>query len=445
MKSPTGLVLAIGCATVIIAGCATHAPAVRSTAPAVAPSAPRAIGCEIAAPGAAADHGEIRARSADGQIHPLYWLKLPAKAQPARGTLVYLAGGPRSHLSYERLARAFQSLAYPQLDVVLYDYFGFNCSSALQDVTQLERHARGLTMAAMADDFVALKRALVGERKVYLMGGSHGAMLGAQIVADHPDEIEKAILFSGDTQSGWLVEGWFRFDAIVAELAARDAAFAANLTELFAKASRGELTVVVNGESRTIDRAGLEVALWLAGGLNASVQVALPKIVRATLAGKLDLLARIYGAELELLAPIHAAPPPTEVSVVTNFHRCNVWYPRSARAKLTSRRTRYLDVRNFDRYWTSLCQAYDRLGEFPFTATPTRPTEVPILSWIGDHDTFDPDATRARFERLSAHVSFEVMPGWSHDFGTDARAGFFTAAKKIAAFLALPDGKREAR
>jgi hypothetical protein len=40
--------------------------------------------------------------------------------------------------------------------------------------------------------------------KAVLMGGSHGATLGAQIVRDYPTEIENAILFSGDTESGWL-------------------------------------------------------------------------------------------------------------------------------------------------------------------------------------------------------------------------------------------------
>jgi hypothetical protein len=125
--------------------------------------------------------------------------------------------------------------------------------------------------------------------------------------------------------------------------------------------------------------------------------------------------------------------------VVTNFHRCNVWFPRSARdsSELSNRRTSYLDYRSLTGYWTELCRNYDRLGEFQFRATPKFPTQVPVLSWVGSLDTFDPEGTRARFMRLSSMAQFEVMPGWSHDFGVDTAAGVQVAAQKIEKFLDL--------
>jgi pimeloyl-ACP methyl ester carboxylesterase len=386
---------------------------------------------------AAGEHGRANVRATDGTTHALYWRRLTAKTQPAHGTLFYLAGGPQSHLEYTQLAAAFQQLAFPALDVVVYDYFGWNCSTALQQVPELARHVRGLTMAAMANDFIGLKRELAGAAKVYVMGGSHGAMLGAQIVATYPDDIAKAVLFSGDLASGWLAEGWFRFDALLAQLAARDAAFAADLERLFAKADAGELAVEVQGARRVVTRPALEVALWLAAGLESEVQAALPVIVKLTLDGDLEALAAIYGAERELLAAPTPAPPPTDSSVALDFYRCNVWFPRSARAAsaLVARRTRYLAYRSFAEYWNELCAAYDPLGEFPYDATPARPTAVPVLAWIGDRDTFDPDATRARFARLSTRAELHVMPGWAHDFGPDPEAGFRTLATLVAGFL----------
>ena len=61
---------------------------------------------------------------------------------------------------------------------------------------------------------------------------------------------------------------------------------------------------------------------------------------------------------------------------------------------------------------------------------------MPILSWLGDHDTFDVDATRARFARLSTRADVHVMAGWAHDFGPDPKAGFATLAELVRQFLA---------
>lgn len=420
---------------VVLVACASPAPKPRAPAAAPPPSSPT---CDLADAPPAAAHGRAPVQATDGTTHALYWIRLPAKQQPAQGTLFYLAGGPQSHIEYTQLAAAFQKVAYPQLDVVLYDYFGWNCSTPLQQVAALAPHARALTMTAMAADFIGLKRQLAGTAKVYLMGGSHGAMLGAQIVADHPDEIAKAVLFSGDTASGWLVEGWFRFDAILGELAAHDAGFAADLERLFERARGGQLAVEVGGARRVVTRADLEVALWLAAGLDSTAQAALPQIVKLTLDGDLDVLTTVIDAELRLLAAPPASAPPSDDSAATTFHRCNVWFPRSARdsAALAARPTRYLAYRSFASYWTELCKDYDRFGEFPFDATPAHPTAVPILTWLGDRDTFDVDATRARFARLSSRADVHVMAGWAHDFGPDPGAGFTTLAALVRDFLA---------
>ncbi len=226
-------------------GCGTTRPPVRDvatlavSAPATAPPV-----CEASSStSTSGNHGIITVPAKDGTTHSLYFLKLPAKQLPTKGTLFYLAGGPLSHLNYLKLATIFQATAYPQFDVVLYDYFGFNCSSALQDVAQLDARARTLTMPAMAEDFIHLKRSLVGSSPAYIMGGSHGAMLGAQIVAEFPADIAKAVLFSGDTESGWLAEGWFRFDAVLAKLASEDTAFATDLQRLLDRAAHGGIAV----------------------------------------------------------------------------------------------------------------------------------------------------------------------------------------------------------
>jgi pimeloyl-ACP methyl ester carboxylesterase len=397
-------------------GCKTTQPPVRVT-------------CALPRETSPPSDGTVAVPAKDGTTHSLYWRRLRATVAPAKGTLFYLAGGPISHVKYVGLATAFQASAYPQFDVILYDYFGLDNSSPLQTVAQLESHARGVTVAAMAEDFVHLKRSLVGSSPVYIMGGSHGAMLGAQIVADFPADIAKAVLFSGDTESGWFAEGWFRFDAILTKLASDNPAFATDLEALLARASKRQLTVHVRGKQRVVDRPALEVALWLAAGLSSTVQEALPEMVKAALEGNLEVIGQMYGAELDLLE--------RDASVLTNFHRCNVWFPASWRnSSATARRsTKYLAYESLARYWTELCRAYDHLGEFPQHAMPPHPTAVPIFSWVGERDTFDPDAVRARLARISSRVQLDVMPGWSHDFGPNANEGFRTAAKMVQRFF----------
>jgi pimeloyl-ACP methyl ester carboxylesterase len=397
---------------------ATPTAATVATAPPTPPPAPRE--CEWkkskTKPSGSGDLALPDGRS-------LHWVKLTASQQPARGTLVYLAGGPISHMMYVDMAARFQKAAYADLDVLLYDYAGFNCSGAIQDATTLRAQASHLTMAGMADDFVALKHALVGDKKVFLMGGSHGSMIGAEIVATHPEEIEKAVLFSGDTESGWLWDGWFRFDRVLAKLDKENAGFGASLEKLLAAAK---------------DRARLEVALWVAFSLDSAAQKQLPMLVKAAEAGKTEWIDRIVRVTDDLLSPPKIEEAPTEVSMGTTFHRCNVWFPKSARAKAEAAplpKARFLHGASFLGYWDALCRDYDALGEHPLHAVPAKPTDVPVLSWIGDRDTFDEARTKAHWSALTTKLDFRVMPGWSHDLGPDPAAGFGEASKLVKEFL----------
>src|SRR5690349_13266920 len=104
---------------VLLAACGTstsHAPGAAVAAPVT--TAPL---CERDPQLAKIDKsGEARVPATDGTVHLLYWVRLSAKTQPAKGTLFYLAGGPLSHMGYTKLAALFQSLAFPGLDVILY-------------------------------------------------------------------------------------------------------------------------------------------------------------------------------------------------------------------------------------------------------------------------------------------------------------------------------------
>jgi pimeloyl-ACP methyl ester carboxylesterase len=423
---------------VAFVGCATDpAPSGASS------SADTTLVCEYSSTRARPQaSGQASVVGADGAAHSLYWTKLAATSAPgapARGTLFYLAGGPISHMLYTDMAAAFQRLAYPDYDVVLYDYYGFNCSEPIQDMATLATRWVDVTPGAMASDFIQLKRSLIGEQNALLMGGSHGSMLGAQIVHDYPAEIERAILFSGDTQTGWLADGWYRFDRLMTKLDAEHPGFADNLGKLLAMAEAGTLQATIDGHAATVDRATLEVALWMSFSLDSAGQASLPDAVAGALAGTTDWIASIVSAMTGLLAPIAVEPPPTETSAVTTFHRCNVWFPKSQRvATPTAPAESFFHFASFVDYWNRLCKDYDAFGEHPEAATPSTPTAVPILSWVGDQDTFDPVASQARWAALSSKLSFQVMPGWSHDFGTDPNAGFLQASDMVKAFLADP-------
>lgn len=442
------LLLSLSLALAATACHGAAAPAPKASVPAptapIPPPAPRAHAtteCEAkttrTTPSAS---GEATVVGGDGKPHALYWTKLNAKTQPARGTVFYLAGGPISHMNYTDGAAAFQRVSFPQLDVVLYDYFGFNCSSPIQDTATLGAQFANLTMPAMAHDFIQLKRSLVGkDQKAFLMGGSHGAMLGAEIVRDYPSEIEKAVLFSGDTESGWLDGGWFRFDRLMSKLDASHPGFASSLRQMLESAGAGKLEITRNDKQVIVDRATFEVALWMSFSLDSAAQEALPDLVKLAEKGERKWIANVYSVALMLLEPIGTAAPPTEASVVTNFHRCNVWWPKSERRGGTvssAQSAQFFRIDSFVRYWNTLCKDYDGLGESPWRAGAATPVSVPVLSWVGDQDTFDPMTTRSRWSSLSSNLSFQVMEGWSHDFGPKPTAGFLRVADLVKAFYA---------
>jgi pimeloyl-ACP methyl ester carboxylesterase len=290
----------------------------------------------------------------------------------------------------------------------------------------------------MAKDFIQLKRSLISDRRAFIMGGSHGAMLGAQIVSDYPEDVEKAVLFSGDTESGWLDDGWFRFDRLMAKLDATHPGFIAALKRLLESAEAGKLLFTKDGKEVAVDRATFENGLWLLFSLDSAKQAALPGLVKAAdEQGERRWIATVHAAALTLFAP-PAGPsqPPTESSLVTNFHRCNVWFPKSWRAKATPRQGTVFRHDVFIRYWNTLCERYDTLGEFPQHAATA--TSVPILTWVGDQDTFDPTVTQEHWAGLSSQLTFQVMQGWSHDFGPTLNTGIARVAQLVKAFLAPP-------
>lgn len=53
---------------------------------------------------------------------------------------------------------------------------------------------------------------------------------------------------------------------------------------------------------------------------------------------------------------------------------------------------------------------------------------------VGDQDTFDPVPTRSRWATLSSNLSFQVMDGWSHDFGPKPSKGFSRVAELVKTF-----------
>lgn len=117
--------------------------------------------------------------------------------------------------------------------------------------------------------------------------------------------------------------------------------FAASLTKLLESAEAGKLVVKKDGKEVVVDRATFEVGLWMGFSLDSSAQASLPALVTAAENGQRTWIANVYGAALDLLAPASPAPPPTETSLVTNFHRCNVWFPKSWRAAGSSAATKF--------------------------------------------------------------------------------------------------------
>lgn len=381
--------------------------------------------------------GFVQLDRGSGEIDRLYWAKLKAPKSPVKGTLFYLAGGPIAHYIYLDVAKNFQKDGYPNYDVVLYDYLGINCSGVIQDERTLKQKARFLTQPAMARDFIALKRQLVGNQKVLLMGGSHGSMLGAQIVGDFPNEIERAILFSGSPRTDWFRDGWFRFESLLARMATDSGDFGADLDRLLQIAESGKLAVPIEQQNVNVSRAALEISLWMNFSQSSAAQAKLPELVSSALKGDTAWIANAVLASVAVAAPVSPEPPPTLITDVIAFHRCNIWFPKSARGLPDGRppKGRFLSYSSFFNYWDQICQSYDNLGEFPQNSIPAHPTTVPLLVWVGDQDYFDPVKNLADFSLLSSKLSFHLMPGWSHDFGQDSETGITKVSSMIETFV----------
>lgn len=406
---------------------------------ALAASVATASDCE--SPGTSArlsTSGMSTVTSKSGRQHSLHWIKLNHKTTVGLGTVFYLAGGPVSHMAYTDMAAEIQEKAFPGFDVILYDYYGFNCSGPIQDPSLLSGRQDEFTMSALAWDFIQLKRTLIGEnQQIVLMGGSFGSMLGAQIIRDYPAEIAKAVLFSGDPTTGWLKRGWFKFDSFLRDLASKDKLFRTDLDTLFDLARRKYLSVRLGSRDIVLDKGTLEVAMWLSTNMDSLAQEKLVENVRLESKGRKEWLQSIVSVYENVLVPVTRAPAPTDSSVVTNFFRCNIWLPLSTRRLKPSESSpwQFLDPNSLFNYWNTLCVNYDLLGEFHYDARPVKPTRVPVLFWMGDRDTFDTEASRKHWEKITSELTFKVMKGWSHDFGVNPDVGFTTITKMIEQFL----------
>ncbi len=373
---------------------------------------------------------------ADRGISPqLHWMRIKSKTQPPKGIVFYLAGGPWPTYPFLPLAAAFQEMSFPDKDVILYDYLGTNCSAPLlQNAVSLKPFIPHLTIEGMARDFIALKKELVGDSKVALIGGSFGAMLGAQIIATYPDSVEKAALFSGDLTSDWLANGWLRFDNIIQTIGLKKPKFSQDMQQLLDNASVGFLKIKAQNNWLVLTREDVETMIWLFASQNSAEQLQLPDLVAKALTGETAWLEKIYVEEYRpFVDPLPVTPPPTTISAVTNFYRCNVFHTKSARlASLESDVDgRFLKLKTLARIWDQACKDYDELGEFPSIVKPRQITNVPVLSWVGDQDMFDPIGSKYRFQNLSSVLRFEIIPGWSHDFGPEPNIGISKVGQMI--------------
>lgn len=364
----------------------------------------------------------------------LYWGILPAKQLPRKGTVFFLAGGPLAHTLYVDLVKAYQSHALPHYDFVLYDYYGINCSDRAQDVASLPQLFAYFTMPQMAQDFLEMKKHLTKDEPVLLLGGSHGAMLGAQIIATAPEQIKGAILYSGDTKSGWLKNSWFRFDQILQNQVKSLPDFGQDLEALLNMAAAEKLSVSIDEQKIPVSIKMLEVIIWTLTSQDSAAQANLPLTIKKILNGDMAWLTDGVMVYYSLLQPVSAEPPPTYQTLVTNFHRCNVWMPKSTRISSKDTAAMYLKFESFSDYWNQLCADYDPIGEFPLSASVNTPTRVPVLVWTGDLDFFDPAITEQSWRQLSSQVTFHLKQGWSHDFGKDVAAGFNEVLKMIQDF-----------
>ncbi len=365
----------------------------------------------------------------------IFWKRIPTRKQK-QGTVFYLAGGPISHVPYINMARAYQKLVLPNYDFVLYDYYGINCSDRAQDLQRLPQIAEYFTVQSMSKDFLALKHELVGTiEKVIIFGGSHGAMVGSQIISDFPQEIDKAVLYYGTPTSYWLEDGYIHFDAILGQFANKDLELKQIIDELISKAQTTQLSVEIENERIFITKEMLDIMLWFTCAQDSKALLNIKTILKKTLDGDAEWLTKGVYSYYGVLYPVEEEAPPSERTHVTNFNRCNVWYPKSLRDSTPAKQLNYLNTASLKNYWNELCRQYDILGEYSFNAIPATPTNTPVLVWLGGLDEFDPIKVQNGFHKLTTNLTFHLKENWSHDYGLDDNQGFLETVDMMNSFF----------
>ena len=375
-----------------------------------------------------AESGYVNVATDTTTARNIFWTKLPA-INDFRGTVFFLAGGPQEHNTYlEGLAAAYQKAILPNYDFIFYDYYGLGQSTATFNFSLAEQIPH-FTSTGQARDFITLKNTLVGPGKVIIMGGSYGAILGAQIVADYPDHIDRAILGWGMPGPGWLLGGWRRFDELLQRMALDNPHFSTDFSYLLKEAEAHRLRVTIDGENLLITRTMLEVSTWLLSSQEVENINNLPNHVRAAANGEQPVwLQHIFLVYQNLLRPENSNP-------VLNFQRCNVWLPKSERQTQQIDERIFLKESSLFTYWDQLCMNYDSYGEFPMLLNIPKPTTVPVFVWMGEVDHFDPRIGARRWEALSTRLKLNIMPGWAHDFGPDPGQGFLDLRDLILKFI----------
>jgi pimeloyl-ACP methyl ester carboxylesterase len=384
----------------------------------------------------------------------LYWEKFPARRSPARGAVFFLAGGPLPHWFYHGAESPhFLKGIFDDYDFYMFDYRGMNCSSRVQSMatlrSQLRQAPEAYSLPTFARDVRSLRDRLVGKgQKIILFGGSYGFFLGVQVLIDHPEIVESAILFHGDTDAAFWHQGMLRLDSLITgSLAARNPKLVSGLETLKKKLDAGELVLFAGTpKERRLTWADFQVQLWMNFGQSVAAQEKLPRIVELILKGDetaakiLEGFHKISEGLAQSLLVGDEKEPPTASSLVSGYARCNVLFDKGARAELTKRPTkgRFLGTEALVAYFDRACKNLDRLPTRRYDLTHRlRPVPSPVLVIHTGRDMFDPGRVAAHLARLGPAAKLVYEPEWAHDFGQDMAAGVQRFTKLLREFLGL--------
>lgn len=372
----------------------------------------------------------------------LYWEKFPAAKSNSKGAIFFLPGGPLSHYVFHGSKSPYFIPGFlADYDFYMFDYRGFNCSNSIQSPAGLKGIAQFFDVETFANDFLSLKRELVGEKaKVIIYGGSFGGMLGGQILISHPEHIQKAILFSSDLDSEWFVGALYRLSHLVTVVLPQEYPdFPEDWKKFLSLVDDGKIALFKGAPTEILLTPDiLSVYLWLYSSQSVQSQAALPSLIKMILAGNVSALEKFHEGYEILKLPAPVEKPPTLSSSILYYYRCNIFFPKGKRLELEKSPLLFGDfsTHGLTSYFNAACFDYDTLPEQPFDiASKVRPVDIPVLFWIGDRDMFDPVKATNTMKGFGAKVDARVMKGWSHDFGLNTVAGIELVRKMVHEFV----------